>query len=288
MLSEGLYTFSELQAIIKESNEFTPKMGNNVVKDNAKNNEKAVGDIMKETDKLNKKAKSEKRDTNPETEKDLNKTTLDLDFDYEPSEGYKERVKAQVQGFPSKQNQDSTDIEENESLDFDGNKKFYDAQSEKTKEMNDKEVELKRSGLASRTKSQKEFENNTLFKDNKTNENTMKRLHFKNTRFLSESQMLSKVPEDYKVDGNTFLMKDSTGAEFIVECTVDDRFNFAQFNVVKKPSKTAINEEFKRMEKLYEYKSSEYNTGTDYNSRKSEDSNVAQMLDIMKNLKSQK
>ena len=36
MLSEGLYTFSELQAIIKESNEFTPKMGNNVVKDNAK------------------------------------------------------------------------------------------------------------------------------------------------------------------------------------------------------------------------------------------------------------
>lgn len=288
MLSEGLYTFSELQALIKESNEFNPKMGNNVVKDNAKNNEKAVGDIMKETDKLNKKAKSEKRDTNPESEKDLNKTTLDLDFDYEPSEGYKERVKAQVQGFPSKQNQDSTDVEKNESLDFDGNKKFYDAQSEKSEEMSDKEAELKHSGLTARTKSKKEFENNTLFKDNKTNENTMKRLHFKNTRFLSESQMLSKVPEDYKVDGNTFLMKDSTGAEFIVECTVDDRFNFAQFNVVKKPSKTAINEEFKRMEKLYEYKSSEYNTGTDYNSRKSEDSNVAQMLDIMKNLKSQK
>ena len=41
--------------------------------------------------------------------------------------------------------------------------------------------------------------------------------------------LIRELVEDYKVDGNTFLMKDSTGAEFIVECTVDDRFNFAQF-----------------------------------------------------------
>lgn len=287
MVSEVLYTISELKSIIKEGNEFKPNIGKNVTNNNASNQEKAVTSIKKETEKMIKKVDKKSTSKN-EYDVDYNKTTLDLDFDYEPSDSYKERVKAQVQGFPSKQNQDSTDAKKNDSLEYKGNEDFYKNVSDKSKKVNKKETELKHSGLTARTKSKKEFENNTLFKDNKTNEHTMKRLHFKNTRFLSESQMLSKVPEDYKVDGNTFLMKDSTGAEFIVECTVDDRFNFAQFNVVKKPSKTAINEEFKRMEKLYEYKSSEYNTGTDYNSRKSEDSNVAQMLDIMKNLKSQK
>lgn len=284
LVSEGLYTISELQALIKEGNEFKPKRGENVEKDNAKNNEKAVGDIMKETEKLEKNAKSEKRDTNSEIAKDLNKTTLDVKFAYEPSKTYKERVKAQVHGFPSKQNEEASDIEENESLDFDGNKKFYDEQSKKSKEMNDKQADIKHSGLTSRELSKDIFKNDTLFNENRT----MKRLHFKNTRFLSESQMLSKVPEDYKTDGNVFLMKDSTGAEFIVECTVDDRFNFAQFKVANKPSKDAINEEFKRIEKLYEYKSSNYNSGTDTESRKAEDCNVAEMLNIMKNLKSQK
>ena len=225
MITEGLYTFSEIQAIIKESNEFKPKKGVNVERDNARNNEKAVDDIMKETEKLEVKAKKEERKTNPELEKDLNKTTLDLDFAYEPSDDYKERVKAQVHGFPSKQNEETTDIEKNDSLDFEGNKSFYEEQSEKSKNHSKLKSDIKHSGLTSRELDKENFKDKKIFKENKT----MKRLHFKNTRFLSESQMLSKVPEDYKVDGNIFLMKDSVGSEFIVECVVDEQFNYTKF-----------------------------------------------------------
>lgn len=280
MLKEGLYTISDLNRIIKEGNEFRPTMGVNVVRDNTKNNEKAVGDIMKETSKLEKGAKTSKKASKSELDQDWNRTTLDSHFAYEPSREYKERVRAQVHGFPSKENEENSDTEENESLDYEGNKEFYKEQTSKSKKINDNDMEIKRSGLAARTKPKENFKNQTIFNENKT----MKRLHFKNTRFLSESQMLSKVPEDYKTDGNVFLMKDCTGAEFIVECTVDDRFNFAKFNVVTKPTKKALNEEFNRMEKLYEYKSEDYNTGTTNQSRKDEDCNVANMLNIMKNI----
>ena len=175
MITEGLYTFSEIQAIIKESNEFKPKKGVNVERDNARNNEKAVDDIMKETEKLEVKAKKEERKTNPELEKDLNKTTLDLDFAYEPSNDYKERVKAQVHGFPSKQNEETTDIEKNDSLDFEGNKSFYEEQSEKSKNHSKLKSDIKHSGLTSRELDKENFKDKKIFKENKT----MKRLHLK-------------------------------------------------------------------------------------------------------------
>lgn len=284
MLQEGLYTISDLNRIIKEGNEFHPTMGANVVRDNTKNNEKAVGDIMKETTRMEKKAKINKKEKESTIDRDWNKTTLDYDFAYDPGDEYKERVKAQVHGFPSKENEETTDATENESLEFNGNKDFYEDQEEKSKKQTEKETEIKQSGLTARTMPEENFKNQTIFKENKT----MKRLHFKNTRFLSESQMLSKVPEDYKTDGNVFLMKDATGAEFIVECTVDDRFKFAQFKVSNKPNREAINEEFNRIEKLYEYKSEDYNIGTTVQSRKNEDENVAEMLHIIKKLKKTK
>ena len=228
--------------------------------------------------------KSEKRKTNPENIQDLNKTTLDVEFAYEPSKEYKDRVEAQVKGFPSKQNKENSKITDNKSLDFEGNEKFYDKQAAKSKTVNQIETDFKHSGLQSRELPKENFKNQTLYNENKT----MKRLHYKNTKFLSEAQMLSKIPEDYKTDGNVFLMKDATGAEFIVECTIDDNFNFARFNVTKKPNKEAINEEFNRIQKLYEYKSSDYNVGTSTQTRKSENDNVSEMLQTVKKLKEQK
>ena len=45
-----------------------------------------------------------------------------------------------------------------------------------------------------------------------------KRLIFKKTTFVNESQMLSRIPEEYKVDGQKIYMKDCKGNEYIVEC----------------------------------------------------------------------
>lgn len=295
MLKEGLYTISNLQALIKESNEFKPKFGDKVVKDNAKNNDKAVGDIMKDVDKINKKVKKTEKvnksnnDSKELYDMDLNKTMLDLE--YKGVKPDSDRILDLAMGknyvknsqTPKTKNVKSNDTE---TVDYSGNEKFVNDRKKISQQQIDAKTNLKTSGLTSQKLPKQTFEPKTVFNNKKTNENkTMKRLHFKNTRFLSESQMLAKVPEDYKVDGNVFLMKDSTGAEYIIECTVDDNFNFAKFNVMAKPNKQAIQEEFNRMEKLCEYKSSDYNNGT---SKQTENTKVSEMLDIMKNLKTQK
>ena len=123
MLEAKKYTFGELMEVLKESSDRSkPIVGKNVWKDNSQNNVKAVKDIMKQTEEYN-DVETKKRDTNPENIKDLNKSTLDVKFSYEPSKEYKERVKAQVHGFPSVQNEKDSKIEtENKSVDFEGNK----------------------------------------------------------------------------------------------------------------------------------------------------------------------
>ena len=126
MLEAKKYTFGELMEVLKESSDRnTTVVGKNVWKDNSQNNVKAVKDIMKQTEEYN-DVDTKKRDTNPENIKDLNKSTLDVKFSYEPSKEYKKRVKSQVHGFPSVQNEKESKIEtENKSLDFEGNKTIW-------------------------------------------------------------------------------------------------------------------------------------------------------------------
>ena len=107
MLEAKKYTVGELKRILSESSEFDAKVGKNVWKDNSQNNVKAVNDILKQTKDFNDVDKEE-RNTNPENIVDYNKTTLDVDFAYEPSKEYKDRVMAQVEGFPSVENKKNT------------------------------------------------------------------------------------------------------------------------------------------------------------------------------------
>lgn len=282
MFQEGKrYSFSELIKVINESQEFKPVMGKNVEGDDKKNNGKAVKDIMKETGDYNGGLEEKDRKTNPEDSVDLNKTTLDVNFAYEPSDEYKERVKAQVKGFPSVENEKNTDIKENESLDFDGNEKFYDDQKEKREKVAKAKQDDKHAGLKSHNLPKENFEDKTMFK----NENkTMKRLHFKNTVFLNEAQMLKKVPEEYKVDGNKFYMKDAKGTEYLVECVKDKVVDYVYTNVLSVTNKEKINEEIDRMKSLSDYKSSEYFKESSSESRKAETVKFNEMLQRVKDL----
>ena len=283
MLTDKKYKISDLKSIIAESyNESKPVYGKNVIRDNAKNNVKAVDDIKKETDKFNPKSLRDENKTNPTEEKDVNKTTLDVKFAYEPSDDYKKRVKSQVEGFPSVDNKKNTDSKDYEGLDYDGNEKFYKNTLEVRKDINKKEADDKHAGLKSNNLPKENFKNNTLY----TNENKkMKRLHFKNTQFLSEESMLKKIPEDYKKDGNKFIMKDSTGTEYMIECIVDDRFNFAKFNVLNKINKKQISEELTKIKNLYEYESGNCFNSTTSKLRKDENANLNEMIDTVKKLK---
>lgn len=281
MLSKR-YTFGELNRILMEShNEFNPKIGDKVESEDKKNNEKAVDDIMKQSKEFDGGITDKKKNTNKEDIQDFNKTTLDVEFASEPGEAYRERVKAQVHGFPSADNEKNSKIkEDNKSLDFDGNEKFYDAQKKKSEEISDKEAELKHAGLKARELPKEDFKNDTLFKENKT----MKRLHFKNTVFLSEAQMLKKVPEEYRTSDGRFIMKDASGTEYLVECSYNKEFNHGKLTVVNKTNKEQINEQLDRMRELFDYNSSSYMGGTTSSSRKTEAQGLSEMINRVKNI----
>lgn len=280
MLEARKYTLGELMKVmLKESSEQKPVVGKNVWKDNSQNNVKAVEDIMKQTKEYD-DVKEEKRSSNPENITDYNKTTLDVNFSYEPSKDYKERVKAQVQGFPSVENKKISEIEKNDSLDFEGNDEFYKNNKKKQTEVSDVKIDTKHAGLKSHNLPKENFKDKTIF----TNENKkMKRLQY-NKAFLSEEHVLKKVPDDYKVDGNRFMMKDVNGVEYIVECTKDKTVDYVYTRVVQVINRNAVNEQLERIKQLTNYSSGKYFAQSTSESRKKEDNMVSESLKKVKEL----
>ena len=111
MRLEEYYTIGELLQLKEESarNEFNPKFGNGA-KRNSSDNDKAVKDIIKNAEKLDKDGHRDDKPVQPRVEfPDYNKTTLDVNFEYEPDDKWKERVQAQVEGYPSVQNKEKND-----------------------------------------------------------------------------------------------------------------------------------------------------------------------------------
>ena len=253
--NKKVYTLSEICKILRESQEFKAVKGKNVENEDKKNNEKAVNDILKQSKEFDGGVSDEKKRENPRDVIDFNKTTLDNDFAYEPSKEYKERVKSQVHGFPSAENEKNSKIEkENKGVDFEGNKDFYKQNAEKRKEVADARQTEKHAGLKSHNLPKEIFKDNTLY----TNESRkMKRLNFSKTVFLNEEEMLKKIPDDMKINGNKFYMKDAVGNEYLVECVKDKVIDdFIHTKVIDYTNKEKINETFVRMKELYGYKSS--------------------------------
>lgn len=89
----------------------------------------------------------------------------------------------------------------------------------------------------------------TESKDNKTNK--MKRLNFKN-EFKSDSDMVGLIPENYKKDGNTFLMTDGNK---LYKVRWDNTLNEA--TILNFKDKSMIVENRNKMKKLYNYKYSD-------------------------------
>lgn len=263
-----VYNLSEFCKVLRESQEFKAKKGENVDSEDKKNNEKAVKDILTKAKEYDGGIQNNPKREDPRDTLDFNKTTLEVDYDFEPNDAYKEKVKAEVEGKFSAKNAKNTDIEkENKGLDFEGNKKFYKERAKVSAERSKAHEVDKTSGLKTREKIKQnpdlkhKFEDNTVF----TNESKkMKRLHFNKTVFLNEEQMIKKIPDDMKVDGNKFYMKDSVGNEYLIECVKDKVVNdVIHTNVVDYRNKEKIDETFNRMKELYGYKCSnnEQNSG---------------------------
>ena len=83
--------------------------------------------------------------------------------------------------------------------------------------------------VSSKYKDETEKNSDTMFESKK-----ISKIQFKHTQFLSEGHMLSKVPDEFKVEGKTFIMKDTADNEYLVEWTdkkpnVTKRINILAF-----------------------------------------------------------
>lgn len=278
--NKRLYSFREFNSIIKENaDDFKPVIGKGVKDSNKKNNKDAVDDILSQTKKYDSKM-SNNQEFDSEVG-DENKTTLDYDFDFEPSDEYKERVKSQVHGYPSAENEKSHK-NDNDAL-RDGNKKFYDKQKNKNKKNTAKEQDDKAAGLKSRKLDKKLFKDYTLFK-NEAKGKTMKLVNFKHTLFVNEENMLKKVPDCMKTDGNRFIMMDMSGTQYLVECKMDDKFHFAKLSVINKCNPETLKEQFKRIKELSEYDSGKYFARQTCSERLNENREVEKMINNIRDI----
>lgn len=246
MVKEKVITVGELRRFIKESskNEFNPVLGVGVEKDNKSNNEKTYKETERKIKDFDGGLSDEKFAPLPPKE-DYNRTTLDYTPRVEPSKEYKERVEAQAKGYTSKM-EEKNGIEKSDQYDKEGKilKQFKDS-SEK---INKEKTELAHSGLQAR-----ELEKaapKTLYENKKP---VTKKLTFKR-EFLSESNMISKIPDVYKVDGQRIHMVDSANNEYIVECRKNEDNGLVEPFVVSFKNERLMNEQMDRINKLFEYK----------------------------------
>lgn len=260
MKLEEYYTVRELLQLNEGSapkNEFKPKFGDGV-KRGGNDNEKAVREIAKNAESYDKNGRKEQDRKKKNTHYvDYNRTTMDNFYEAEVPSDTKERWYAQACGYPSKYNMEHNDLAEYH--DTKGNEDFIRQRAETYKTIaSNNEIEAI-SGLKAREKSShgKNYEPKGGYKN--INENIpVKRLVFKNTKFMNESQVLAKVPDDYRVDENRFYMRDRTGTDYLVEC-VADPFGYVHMNVVNKFNKNEVNEALVKMRKLADYSYSDDN-----------------------------
>lgn len=280
-----LYSLSEFNKAIRESpNEFKPKLGKNVESNDKKNNKEAVGDILRQVKRYDRSIKDENQYISQKEygSEDMNKTTLDYDFTVDPSDEYKDRVRSQVRGYASVAHEDTSDDSGNE-----GNKRFYDWQKKKNKIQTDKKRDDKAAGLKARMLDKEAFKSKTLYK----NESAVKKMpvvRFKRTIFTNEEDMLRKVPDSLKTDGNQFIMSDASGMNYVVECQIDESLNLPNLKVSRKGNPRKDREEIKRMMRLSEYSSRDYFASRSPMDMEAENRNVYTMAESIRKISGKK
>lgn len=226
------FTIKELkQHINEESNAFKPVLGKNVTSDNKKNN----GNYYKE---VSKQAKEEKQKEQTISSDD-NYGMQDLEYCNMTPE-FRAKVKSQMKGYVS------SDAEKKHKNDPFGNANYNDIKGfeEKSKKKHDDKIKSKTIGLTSREFDKKDFDkqNQSVY------ENKITVIKFKNLAFLTENHMISKIPEQYKVEGKKFIMKDKNDTTYLVEWHNNDE-------EPKIINESKIKEQQKRIHDLFGYKS---------------------------------
>jgi hypothetical protein len=275
---EVIYSGKEVKRLLNESIPgYKPVIGGNASSENEKINRKSNKDSIKNTQIAKPKEESKPVVGNKGQSTDIgnNKNMLDLEFDYDPGQEYKDRVKKQVTGEDSKFGNEPDGIADNK-----GNKAFYDAAKKASATFVKNRKDLENSGLTG--KFLPVGKKQTPFKEG--SETKTKRLNFKNTQFLSEKHVFSLIPEDYKKNGNKFIMRDRLNEEYLIEWKIDEKTNISEGIIVNHENKHKIQEEFDRIKKLYEYKSKDHAGNLTNEDRKSEEDQISKGIKKLKEI----
>ena len=267
------FSVKELKGLIQESsNEFKAKLGPGVKSGNETNNGKAYRDAEKRAKDydggLADSVKIAKYDKTKEA--DQNRTTLDYEVD-NVDQAYKDRVKAQAEGYTSVAEKENG-IEK--QGDFEGNKRIFDALKDDSDKWKDEREMVKRGGLTARTTPEGIFEHDSLYEGR-----NVKTAYFKKTTFLTEGHMMSRIPDEFKVEENVFRMKDKTGNEYLLE------WKNGKAEIISHSNKRGMDESIERMKALYGFKASDYYKGTSASSRLAEsEAGFTDTLDKARNI----
>lgn len=274
-MEQRTFLVKDLKRMISEAkSEFNPMLGANVENDNKKNNEQAYKDAEKKAKDFDGGLKEPKKEKLAD-KTDANRTTLDYNPRTEPDKNFKDKVKAQAKGYTSTM-EEKNKIEKSAEFDEDG--KIFNQLTKSSDELNKQKEDLAHSGLVSQNLPKQE--KNTMY------ETTLKpkRLVFKHTRFVNESYMLSRIPEEYKKDGQIIHMKDMNGNEYIVECQASST-GYIETNIKGYSNKELMNEQIKRISELMGYKAGDNLTESVKYGRADNDKNFENMFDIIRGAK---
>lgn len=295
-----VYTVGEIKRLVLESStEFKPMIGDGVESENKKNNGKVAYNTAKDRVKpyggLEKKEEDWARGTAKYEKIDGNHTTLGHNPE-NASDKYKARTKANVLGYSSEQEM-KNGIDKNG--DYTDNKNIYDELTKSESEMDKNMEKFKKTGLQASKMSDETFEKDTLYESeegfnmrkmmnklqtsvNNINESeirpdTIKTIYFKKTTFLTEGHMYSRIPDDFKTNGNKFKMKDKTGNEYLIE------WKYNKPTIIEHHNKKGLDESLNKMKHLMDY--STQDTQTNNSIRMNGDKYVQRCLDITRKQK---
>ena len=267
---EQVISVKAIKKLISESsNEFKAVLGPNVESEDKKNNGKAYSDAKKRAKDYDGGLEHEMLEERPDYEKvDGNGTTLD----YNPenvSKETKDRWKAQAEGYTSV-------AEKNNGLektgDRKGNKNAYDGIKKAGQEMHKNQKEVKRSGLTARERDPKIFDKEEMYESkdgfdmrnmiDKLRSNVpptvlkehVKTVYFKKTQFLNEEHMITRIPDEFKNEGEQFKMKDKTGNTYLME------WRNGEAKVLGHSNKQQVDESLNRIKAMYNYASEDTKT----------------------------
>lgn len=200
----------------------------------------------------------------------------DLEYDG-ISQPFSDNVKSQIKGYANKQAEKEHGDEPLGNATTEGNENILKKAEEHAGNVQSGRTKASEIGLTGREIADKEYDK--LHKNVFENKQKLTVLSFKREKFINESHMLSRIPDEFKQEGKRFVMKDNAGNEYLVE------WSNSEPSVKKKVNMNLVNEEKERMRELWGYKPAEHDTRTTSVSRLHENSEQYQnMMDRARKL----